>query len=44
MKGTSALNKPQIGVKRTGISEPGRKGLVSVAGGVIRLDMKRGII
>ena len=44
MKGTSVLSKPQIGVKRMGISEPGRKGLESVAGGVTRLDMKRGII
>ena len=44
MKGKSALRKPQIGVKRTRRSEPGRKELVSVAGGVNRLDTKKGII
>ena len=44
MKGTSALRKPQTGVKRTGGSEPGRKELVSVAGCVNRLDTKIGII
>ena len=44
MKGTSALSTPQIGVKKMGGSEPGRKELVSVAGGVYRLDTKKGII